>query len=117
WALDDFGFRCVIAPCFADIIYNNCFKNCLLPVVLSEDFVEQLFRDMYAEERYTRTVDLEQQGVITPADERFVFDVDEFRKHCLIKGLDDLDLTLEDADAIRAYEARRRQQAPWLFAE
>src|SRR5690606_29544760 len=115
--LDDFGFRCVIAPSFADIFYNNCFKNGLLPVVLSEEQVEQLFREMYAEEGYTLTVDLEQQVVITPAGERFAFEVDDFRKHCLLKGLDDIGLTLEDADAIRAYEARRRQQAPWLFAE
>jgi 3-isopropylmalate/(R)-2-methylmalate dehydratase small subunit len=115
WALDDYGFRCVIAPSFADIFYNNCFKNGLLPVVLTEQVVDQLFQAMYAQEGYELTVDLNQQLVITPAGEQFDFDVDEFRKHCLLNGLDDIGLTLQDAEAIKAYEQQRQQQAPWLF--
>lgn len=116
WALDDYGFRCVIAPSFADIFYNNCFKNGLLPVVLSEEIVEQLFQEMYANEGYELTVDLAQQTVTTPGGEAFAFEVDEFRRHCLLEGLDDIGLTLQDADAIRAYEDKRKQEAPWLFA-
>lgn len=115
WALDDYGFRCIIAPSFADIFYNNCFKNGLLPVVLSEEIVDQLFQEMYANEGYELEVDLEQQTVTTPSGEVFNFEVDEFRRHCLLEGLDDIGLTLQDADAIRAYEERRKQEAPWLF--
>jgi len=115
WALDDYGFRAVIAPSFADIFFNNCFKNGLLPIVLDEETVEQLFQEMYAEEGYALTIDLEKQQVIKPNGETIAFEVDEFRKHCLLNGLDDIGLTLEDADAIRAYEAKRREQAPWLF--
>ncbi|WP_295802978.1 3-isopropylmalate dehydratase small subunit [uncultured Microbulbifer sp.] len=115
WALDDHGFRAVIAPSFADIFFNNCFKNGLLPIVLDEDTVEQLFQEMYAEEGYALTIDLEKQLVIKPNGETIAFEVDEFRKHCLLNGLDDIGLTLEDADEIRAYEAKRREQAPWLF--
>ncbi|MBU2885078.1 3-isopropylmalate dehydratase small subunit [Gilvimarinus agarilyticus] len=115
WALDDYGFRCVIAPSFADIFYNNCFKNGLLPLVLSEEDVETLFQQMYATPGYQLTVDLANQQVVTPGGDVFTFEVDEFRKHCLINGLDDIGLTLEQADAIKAYEAERRQTAPWLF--
>jgi len=115
WALDDHGFRAVIAPSFADIFFNNCFKNGLLPIVLDEDTVEQLFQEMYAGEGYALTIDLEKQQVIKPNGETIGFEVDEFRKHCLLNGLDDIGLTLEDADEIRAYEAKRREQAPWLF--
>lgn len=115
WALDDYGFRCVIAPSFADIFYNNCFKNGLLPLVLSEEVVEQLFQQMYQTEGYQLTVDLQKQQVITPGGEAFDFEIDEFRKHCLLNGLDDIGLTLEHADAIKAYEAGRRESAPWLF--
>ncbi|MCW8127055.1 3-isopropylmalate dehydratase small subunit [Microbulbifer halophilus] len=115
WALDDYGFRAVIAPSFADIFYNNCFKNGLLPIALDEQVVDQLFEEMYAQEGYELTIDLEKQQVIKPNGETIDFEVDEFRKHCLLNGLDDIGLTLEDADAIRAYEARRREQAPWLF--
>ncbi|MGQ9427044.1 3-isopropylmalate dehydratase small subunit [Gilvimarinus sp. F26214L] len=116
WALDDYGFRCVIAPSFADIFYNNCFKNGLLPVVLTEAQVDQLFAELYPSEGYELTVDLEQQQVVTPSGDVFHFDVDDFRKHCLLNGLDDIGLTLQDADTIKAYEERRKQQAPWLFA-
>jgi 3-isopropylmalate/(R)-2-methylmalate dehydratase small subunit len=115
WALDDYGFRSVIAPSFADIFYNNCFKNGLLPIVLSEEIVDKLFNEMYATEGYQLTIDLAEQVVITPAGERFAFELDAFRKHCLLNGLDDIGLTLEHADVIRAYEARRRVDAPWLF--
>lgn len=115
WALEDFGFRCIIAPSFADIFFNNCFKNGLLPIALSADKVDQLFNATYDNEGYTLEVDLESQTVRTPTGESITFEVDAFRKHCLLNGLDDIGLTLEDADAIQAYEARRREQAPWLF--
>lgn len=115
WALDDYGFRSVIAPSFADIFYNNCFKNGLLPIVLSDEVVEKLFQEMYATEGYQLTIDLHTQTVQTPSGEAFSFEVDAFRKHCLLNGLDDIGLTLEHADLIRAYEAKRREEAPWLF--
>lgn len=116
WALDDYGFRCVIAPSYADIFYNNCFKNGLLPVILTEAQIEQLFTELYAQEGYQLTVDLHHQKVISPSGEEFAFEVDEFRKHCLLNGLDDIGLTLQDADSIEAYEHRREKDAPWLFA-
>ncbi|HEX5513543.1 MAG TPA: 3-isopropylmalate dehydratase small subunit [Gammaproteobacteria bacterium] len=115
WALEDYGFRAIIAPSFADIFYNNCFKNGLLPIVLSEEQVDQLFRETAANEGYRLQIDLPAQTVTTPAGEVFKFDIDGFRKHCLVNGLDEIGLTLEHADDIRAYEARRRQEAPWLF--
>ncbi len=115
WALEDYGFRCIIAPSFADIFYNNCFKNGLLPVVLDEAVVERLFQELYAHDGYQLSVDLEAQLVTTPSGETFSFEVDDFRKHCLLNGLDDIGLTLEHADAIKAYEQQRRQEAPWLF--
>ena len=115
WALDDHGFRAIIAPSFADIFFNNCFKNGLLPIVLDEEIVDRLFEEMYQQEGYALTIDLEQQLVIKPCGETISFEVDEFRKHCLLNGLDDIGLTLEDADDIRAYEDKRREQAPWLF--
>lgn len=115
WALDDYGFRSVIAPSFADIFYNNSFKNGLLPIVLSDQAVDQLFKEMYAAEGYQLTIDLAAQLVTTPSGENFAFEIDEFRKHCLLNGLDDIGLTLEHADAIRTYEAHKRVAAPWLF--
>lgn len=115
WALDDYGFRCVIAPSFADIFYNNCFKNGLLPIVLSEEQVDSIFAAMYATEGYQLTVDLQQQTVTTPSGDLFTFEVDDFRKHCLLNGLDDIGLTLQDADAIKAYEQKRVVESPWLF--
>ncbi|HQQ62480.1 MAG TPA: 3-isopropylmalate dehydratase small subunit [Pseudomonadales bacterium] len=115
WALDDFGFRAVIAPSFADIFFNNCFKNGMLPIVLSHEAVDQVFREMYAQEGYRLTIDLQGQQVITPAGQRFGFAVDEFRKHCLLNGLDDIGLTLQDADAIRAFEQKYKTSSPWLF--
>jgi 3-isopropylmalate/(R)-2-methylmalate dehydratase small subunit len=115
WALEDYGFRCIIAPSFADIFYNNCFKNGLLPLVLDADKVDQLFTDLYASEGYQLTVDLEQQVVIEPDGTSTPFDIDEFRKYRLLNGLDDIGLTLEHAEAIRGFEQRWREQSPWLF--
>jgi 3-isopropylmalate/(R)-2-methylmalate dehydratase small subunit len=115
WALDDYGFRAVIASSYADIFYNNSFKNGLLPVVLDESIIDQLFAEMYACEGYQLTIDLYEKVVVTPTGESFSFEVDEFRRHCLLDGLDDIGLTLEDADFIKAYEQKRRASAPWLF--
>ena len=108
WALEDYGFRCVIAPSFADIFYNNCFKNGVLPIVLDAAAVARLFEEMYAAEGYQLTVDLQRQMVQAPSGEEFGFEVDAFRKHCLLHGLDYIGLTLESADSIRAYEQRCR---------
>jgi 3-isopropylmalate/(R)-2-methylmalate dehydratase small subunit len=115
WALEDYGFRSIIAPSFADIFYNNCFKNGLLPIVLSAAIVEKLFREVAANEGYRLKIDLPNQQVVTPGGERFSFEVDAFRKHCLLNGLDDIGLTLQHVDDIKTYEARRRVSAPWLF--
>ena len=115
WAILDYGFTCVIAPSFADIFFNNCFKNGILPIVLDEAVVDQLFKECAAEAGYKLAVDLEAQCVTTPTGQSFTFDVDAFRKHCLLNGLDDIGLTLQDADSITAYEANRKQGAPWLF--
>lgn len=114
WALKDFGFRVVIAPSFADIFYNNAFKNGLLLIRLEAHIVDQLFREVAANEGYALEVDLSAQRVITPNGEAFSFEVDPFRKHCLEEGLDDIGITLQHADAIRAFEARYHQQFPWL---
>ena len=116
WALLDYGFRAVIAPSFADIFCNNCFKNGLLPIVLSENDVERLFHDTAAFPGFRLTIDLERQAVAT-ADgaTRFGFEVEPFRKHCLLNGLDDIGLTLAHADEIRTFEAKRKAEQPWLF--
>lgn len=115
WALEDYGFRAIIAPSFADIFFNNCFKNGLLPIVISEEQVDQLFDEVEANEGYELNVDLAQQTVTTPAGASFSFEVDAFRKHCLLNGLDDIGVTLESEEQIKAYEERRRQETPWLF--
>lgn len=115
WALEDFGFRAVIAPSFADIFYNNCFKNGLLPIVLDEATVDRLFKAVDTQDGFQLTVDLERQVIETPDGESIAFEVDAFRRHCLLNGLDDIGLTLQDADDIRTYEANRRKSAPWLF--
>lgn len=115
WALDDYGFRAVIAPSFADIFFNNCLKNGLLPIVLKEDIVDKLFADVEANEGYELAVDLPRQVVVAPSGEEFSFDIDEFSKGCLLEGLDEIGLTLNDTDAIRAYEAAREKDTPWLF--
>jgi len=115
WALQEYGFRALVAPSFADIFYNNCFKNGILPVVLEEAEVDELFKQVEAAPGYELTVDLEKQRVTTPGGEAYSFEVDAFKKRCLLSGLDEIGLTLEHAEDIRAYEARRRQEAPWLF--
>ena len=117
WALDDFGFRVVIAPSFADIFFNNCFKNGLLPIQLKEDEVEQLFQDVDANIGREISVDLEKQEVSTVGGLLFSFDVDEFRKNCLLNGLDDIGLTLQDKTFIHAFESKHSDTSPWLFVE
>ena len=104
-----------IAPSFADIFFNNCYKNGLLPIVLTEEQVEQLFQEVYAAEGYQLSIDLEKQTVTTPSGETFTFDITEHRKHCLLNGLDEIGLTLQHADDIKTFEAQRRQSQPWLF--
>lgn len=117
WAISEYGFRAVIAPSFADIFFNNSFKNGLLPIILGQEIVDQLFAEIEAQEGYELTVDLEAQQVITPTGEAFNFEIDPFRKHCLLNGLDDIGLTLQDSDQIHDFEEKRRETAPWLFAE
>lgn len=117
WALSEYGFRTVISSSFADIFFNNCFKNGMLPVVLTEDQVEQLFQECASQDGYQITVDLEAQEVRTPTGKVFSFEVDPFRKHCLLKGLDDIGLTLQDADTIHHYEEKTKQSRPWVFTE
>jgi 3-isopropylmalate/(R)-2-methylmalate dehydratase small subunit len=116
WALQDYGFRVVIAPSFADIFYNNCFKNGILPVMLDAEAIERLFEDVEATPGYRLDVDLGAQTVTTPTGEGFAFGVDDFRKHCLLNGLDEIGLTLQHESGIRTYEERRRAEAPWLFS-
>lgn len=115
WALLDYGFRVIIAPSYADIFFNNCFKNGILPIVLNAGIVDRLFNEVEANVGYCLDVDLEAQTILTPGGEEIAFEVDAFRKHSLINGLDDIGLTLQHVDEIRAYEAQRRKQAPWLF--
>jgi 3-isopropylmalate/(R)-2-methylmalate dehydratase small subunit len=115
WALQDYGFTTVIAPSFADIFFNNCFKNGLLAIVLDAKVVDRLIKEAQASPGYRLAVDLEQQTVTTPGREEIRFDIDPFRKHCLLNGLDEIGLSLEHADAIRAFEARHRAAQPWLF--
>ena len=117
WALEDFGFRAVIAPSFADIFYNNAFKNGILLIPLAEDTVERLFAEVAASEGYRLDVDLENQRVITPAGEIIEFEVDSFRKQCLLEGLDDIGITLKDDAAIRTFQDKHRAARPWLFRD
>jgi 3-isopropylmalate/(R)-2-methylmalate dehydratase small subunit len=114
WALDQYGFRAIIAPSYADIFFNNCFKNGLLPIVLPQSQVSQLFDEVYAFPGYQLTIDLERQMVVRPQGEEFAFEVQPFRKFCLANGLDDIGLTLRQADKIKAFEAQRLAQKPWL---
>jgi 3-isopropylmalate/(R)-2-methylmalate dehydratase small subunit len=116
WALDDYGIRAVIAPSFADIFFNNCFKSGLLPIVLDETVVDALFAGVATTPGYALTIDLDAQTLSTPDGQAYRFEIDPFRKHCLLEGLDDIGLTLQHTDEIRAYEARHRKEAPWLFA-
>ncbi|MDT8385892.1 MAG: 3-isopropylmalate dehydratase small subunit [Thiogranum sp.] len=115
WALEDAGFRVVIASSFADIFFNNCFKNGVLPIVLDAAAVDELFQQVQATPGYRLVVNLEQQTITRPDGQVIAFEVDEFRKYCLLNGLDDIGLTLQHADEIHSYEANRKQQAPWLF--
>jgi len=115
WALEDYGFRVILAPSFADIFFNNSFKNGLLPIVLSEDLIDQLFTEVESQEGYRLNIDLEKQTITKADGSTIAFAVDAFRKHCLLNGLDDIGLTLQHADAITAYENNRRKQSPWLF--
>jgi 3-isopropylmalate/(R)-2-methylmalate dehydratase small subunit len=115
WALEDYGFRCIIASSFADIFYNNCFKNGILPVALDANVIDSLFFAVDAQEGYQLTVDLDRQVVVLPDGEEIAFEVDAFRKHCLLNGLDEIGLTLQSADAIEKYEQQWREKSPWLF--
>lgn len=117
WALLDQGFRCVLAPSFADIFYNNCFQNGILPVVLTGPEIQALFEEVPAREGYQLTVDLAAQQVTTPDGASYHFEIDPFRKDCLYRGLDAIGLTLQHADRITEYEQRRRTQSPWLFQD
>ncbi|MBT0571631.1 3-isopropylmalate dehydratase small subunit [Curvibacter sp. CHRR-16] len=114
WALDQYGFRAIIAPSFADIFFNNCFKNGLLPIVLSETQVDALFNECAAFPGYQLTIDLERQLIVKPSGDSIPFEVQEFRKYCLLNGFDDIGLTLRQADKIKAFEAQRLAQKPWL---
>lgn len=115
WALEDYGIRALIAPSYADIFFNNCFKNGLLPIVLPEAVVDGLFHEVLTQTGYRLHIDLQQQQVVTPSGAQHAFAVEEFRKYCLLNGLDEIGLTLRHADQIRAYEAKRAQQEPWIF--
>ncbi len=116
WALEDYGFRVIIAPSFADIFFNNCFKNGILPIVVSDNVVEGMFAAAYGEHALEVAVDLTEQTLTPVGGEAIAFEVDALRKYCLTEGLDDIGLTLQHVDEIRGYEARRREDAPWLFA-
>jgi len=117
WALEDYGFRAVIAPSFADIFYNNCFKNGVLPVALTAEQVDELFTLLYANEGFRLAVDLQACEVRLSDGRAFTFSVDTYRRQCLLEGLDDIGVTLKSAEAIRSYETRRAAQAPWLFPD
>jgi len=114
WALEQYGFRAVIAPSFADIFFNNCYKNGLLPIVLSAQQVDHLFNETFAFNGYQLTIDLEKQQVIAPDGRTYDFEIAPFRKYCMINGLDDIGLTLRHADKIKTYEAERILRMPWL---
>jgi 3-isopropylmalate/(R)-2-methylmalate dehydratase small subunit len=115
WALEDYGFRAIIAPSFADIFFNNCFKNGMLPIVLSADDVDALFKETESAEGYKLNIDLSTQTITTPSGKTYTFEVDNFRKHCLLNGLDDIGLTMQHQDAIKAFETKHKAVQPWLF--
>ncbi|MDG4813150.1 3-isopropylmalate dehydratase small subunit [Hydrogenovibrio sp. 3SP14C1] len=115
WALKDYGFDVIIAPSFADIFFNNSFKNGILPIVLDEAIIDGLFKEVFAEEGYQLTVDLEHQQIKKPNGEAIPFEVDSFRRHCLLNGLDDIGLTLQHEDEIKAFEAKYKAASPWLY--
>lgn len=116
WALDQYGFKVIIAPSFADIFFNNSFKNGLLPIRLSEETVSELFEEVNATEGYALTIDLEKQVIITPTGREISFEVEPFRRYCLLNGFDDIGLTLRQADKIKAFEEERLAKMPWLVA-
>jgi len=115
WAIEDYGFQVIIAPSFADIFFNNCYKNGILPIVASTDSVEQLFKECEATEGYRLNVDLETQTVTSPSGLKFSFDITPHRKHCLLNGLDEIGLTLKHADEIKSFEKKHQVSQPWLF--
>ncbi len=115
WALADYGFRVIIAPSFADIFYNNCFKNGLLPLVLPAGVVKELFQAVKGSLGYQLEIKLESQKVVCPDGRELTFEIDRFRKECLLQGLDDIGLTLKEAENIRAFEAKRKKVYPWMF--
>ena len=116
WALEDYGFRAIIGPSFADIFFNNSFKNGLLPIKLPEAEVDVIFKQVEEHVGYSLDIDLDQQTITRPDGKKISFEIDGFRKHCLLNGLDDIGLTLQKADLIKAFEAKRRAEQPWLFA-
>lgn len=116
WAIEDFGFRVIIAPSFADIFFSNCYKNGILPIVASAEIVDQLFQECEANEGYQLSVDLPSQTVTLPSGKTFSFDITPHRKHCLLNGLDEIGLTLQHTDAIKTFEAKHKATQPWLFA-
>src|SRR5690606_1042476 len=116
WALEDYGFRAIIGPSFADIFFNNSFKNGLLPIKLPEAEVDTIFKQVEEHVGYALDIDLEKQTITRPDGKVIPFEIDGFRKHCLLNGLDDIGLTLQKADLIKAFEAKRRVEQPWLFA-
>jgi len=115
WALQDYGFKVIIAPSFADIFFNNCFKIGLLPITLDHTLMDRLFSAVTEVEGYTLTADLQAQTLTTPSGEQFTFKVEAFRKHCLLNGLDEIGLTLQQTEKIKQFEQKRRTEQPWLF--
>ena len=117
WALLDYGFRAIIAPSFADIFKNNCFKNGVLPVEIASEKIDQLFAETEQQSGYSLQIDLDRQCIVTPTGEEIAFDVDPFKKHCLLNGYDDIDLTLQHQDDIRRFEQQHKEKAPWMFGQ
>ena len=115
WAIKDYGFRVILANSFADIFFSNCFKNGLLPIVLSGETIDRLFESTYANKGYALTIDLENQSITLPSNEKISFQVDTFRKHCLINGLDDIGLTMQHSETIKAFEKTYYQKNSWLL--
>ena len=115
WAIEDYGFRAILAPSFADIFYSNCFKNGLLPIVLSNETIDFLFKSIYANKGYVLTIDLENQFIVMPSNEKISFQVDAFRKHCLMHGLDDIGLTMQHSESIKEFEQDYYQKNSWLL--
>ena len=116
WALLDYGFKVIISPSYADIFYNNCFKNGILPIILNNDLIDQLFIEVEKDVDYALTIDLEKQVIETP-NNSWSFKVDEFKKHCLVNGLDDIGLTLQHVDEIKTFEVQHQQKFPWFYTQ